>query len=258
MNDPDGENRKLWDEWSDEFQALWNADTDEGGLPPVYSPLPDPEDLAKWQAERLPDREDLDFVELGCGGGQGTVGTASEGVGTAVGVDFSFQQLRHATRVRNVYGADAQFVTGDVADLPLADGAFDLAYSGYVYFMVEDVDAALAEARRVLRDGGLLTFQVPHPFHEQFDPATVELARSYHDTGPRRDKNDDILHDDIVVFDRTIGDLHGALVDAGFTVRELFETPRSDDPDDYDEDDSTSPELLAMVPRTLGFWAIAE
>lgn len=144
---------------------------------------------------------------------------ALSGVGTAVGVDFSFEQLRHATRLRNVHGADAQFVTGDVADLPLADDAFDLAYSGYVYFMVEDIDAALAEAGRVLRDGGLLTFQVPHPFHEQFDPATVELERSYHDTGPRRDKNDDILHDDIVVFERTISDLHNALVDAGFRVQ---------------------------------------
>lgn len=139
MNDPDGENRKLWDEWSDQHQALWNAETDEGGLPPVYSPLSDPESLAEWQAERLPDREELDFVELGCGGGQGTVGTASEGVGTAVGVDFSVQQLRHATRLRNVHGADAQFVTGDVADLPLDDGAFDLAYSGYVYFVTSSL-----------------------------------------------------------------------------------------------------------------------
>lgn len=40
----------------------------------------------------------------------------------------------------------------------------------------------------------------------------------------------------------------------------MFETPNGDDPDDYDDGggNSTSPELMAMVPRTLGFWAIAE
>ncbi|HMB51464.1 MAG TPA: class I SAM-dependent methyltransferase [Natronoarchaeum rubrum] len=260
MADPDGENRALWDAWADEHQAMWNAATDDGGLPPVYSPLPDPGSLDDWQAERLPAFEDLDFVELGCGGGQGTVGAADEGIGTAVGVDFSTQQLRHATRLRNLYGVDAEFVVGDVSDLPLADDAFDLAYSGFVYFMVEDLDAALGEARRVLREDGVLSFEVPHPFHELFDPDTLEFERSYHATGPRRDKNDEVLHEDIVVFDRTIGELHTALVEAGFEVKQLWEWPQSDDPDDYDDEGakSTSPELKAKVPRTLGFRAVVD
>ncbi|MDS0276837.1 class I SAM-dependent methyltransferase [Halomicroarcula sp. S1AR25-4] len=260
MGNSDRENRKLWDAWSDDHQALWNAATAEGGLPPVYSPLPDPASMADWQADRLPAREDTAFVELGCGGGQGTVGVARDGVERAVGVDFSIEQLRHAIRLRNLYGVDARFVTGDVTDVPLADGAFDVAYSGFVYFMVEDLDAALTEAHRLLRDGGVLTFDVPHPFHELFDPETLALERSYHVTGPRRDKHDDVLHDDIVVFDRTVGDLHAALVDAGFTVKEVYEVPQSDDPDDYDEDPggSSSPELRAKVPRTLGFWAVAD
>ncbi len=261
MDDYDAKNRALWDDWSDDFQALWNAETDEGGLPPIYSPLPDADSLADWQAENLPEFEEMDFVELGCGGGQGTVGAAREGVGSAVGVDFSTQQLRHAVRLRNLYGVDARFVGGDVTDLPLGDGEFDLAHSGYVYFMVEDVEAAFAEAHRVLREGGLLDFEIPHPFHEQFDPETLELERSYHADGPRREKHDEVLHEDIVVFDRRLSDLHNALVDAGFAVKRITETPNHDVPGDYDEDDvapGTSRELLANVPRTLGFWAVAE
>ncbi|NHN46120.1 class I SAM-dependent methyltransferase [Halostella sp. JP-L12] len=259
MGDLDRENRELWDSWSDDHQAMWNAETDEGDLPPVYSPLPDAESLADWQAERLPGRGNLDFVELGCGGGQGTVGAASEGVGTAVGVDFSSRQLQHARRLRNLYGVEAEFVAGDVSDVPLADDAFDLAHSGFVYFMVEDIEAAFGEARRVLREGGLFALDVPHPVHELFDPDTLAFERSYHSTGPRRDKNDEVLHEDIVVFDRTVGELHNALVDAGFAVKDVWEWPQSDDPEDYDDDaESTSPELKAMVPRTLGFWAVAE
>lgn len=259
MDAPDEENRRLWDDWSAEHQAKWNAATDEGGLPPVYSPLPDTDSLTEWQAARLPEREDLSFVELGCGGGQGTVGAAQEGLDTAVGVDFSFEQLRHAKRLRNLYGVDATFVTGDVTDVPLADSRFDFAHSGFVYFMVEDIEAALREARRLLRRDGILTFDVPHPFHELFDPTTRELERSYHVTGPRRDKHDDALHEDIVVFDRTVSELHAALVDAGFAVKQIYEWPESADPDDYDDHgNGTTPELMAKVPRTLGFWAVAE
>jgi ubiquinone/menaquinone biosynthesis C-methylase UbiE len=260
MDAPDRENRRLWDDWSDQHQALWNAATDDGGLPPVYSPLPEADAAPEWQTECLPDRENLSFVELGCGGGQGTVGAAREGIDTAVGVDFSVEQLRHARRLRNLYGVDATFVTGDVTDVPLADNAFDFAHSGFVYFMVEEIETALQEAHRILRDEGLLTFDVPHPFHELFDPKTQTLERSYHATGPRRDKYDDALHEDIVVFDRRISELHTALVDAGFEVKQIDEWPESADPDDYDEDpgNSTSPELKAMVPRTLGFWAVAE
>jgi len=254
----DAENRALWDAWSDDHQAMWNVDTEDGGLPPVYSPLPNAESMTGWQAEILAERDAVDFVELGCGGGQGTVGTAREGIGSAVGVDFSTEQLRHATRLRNVYGVDAQFVGGDVGALPLADDAFDVAYSGYVYFMIEEIEAALAEAHRILREGGLLTFQVPHPFHELFDPEALELEHSCHSDGPRREKFDDVLHEDILVFDWGVSELHNALVDAGFTVKEITETPDSDDPSDYDDDGgSTSPELMAKVPRTLGFWAVA-
>lgn len=259
MRSRDRENRALWDEWSDEHQAMWNGATDNGRLPPTYSPVSDADSLEEWQADGLPEISDIDFIELGCGGGQGTVGAAQDGVQTAVGVDFSTRQLDHARRLRNLYGVDAEFVAGDVTSVPVADDSFDLAHSGFVYFMVADIDAAFREADRVLRPGGYLCFDVPHPVHELFDPETIAFERSYHDTGPRRDKHDQVLHEDIIVIDRTVSDLHNALVDAGFTVAEMWEWPRSDDPSDYDEDDrSSSPALKAKVPRTLGFRAVAE
>jgi len=39
MGDARNENRRLWDEWSDDFQALWNADTAGGDLPLVPCPF---------------------------------------------------------------------------------------------------------------------------------------------------------------------------------------------------------------------------
>ena len=184
MRETGRENRDLWNAWSDAFQALWNADTADGGLPP------------------------------------------------------------------------AGFVAGDVTDLPFADDAFDVAFSGWVYQMVEDLRAALAEARRVLRADGLLVFDLPHPFYELFDPETRELERSYHGPERRCIPIDDGFDADMVVFDRTVGDLHNAVVDAGFVVERVTEEPETDNPEAYDDPvESNGPELMAMVPRSLRFRA---
>lgn len=258
MDESHDENRRLWDAWSDDFQALWNADTGDGDLPPA--PCPFTADAPGGShPDILPSIAGIDFVELGCGGGQASVGTAQEGADTAVGVDFSAEQLEHARKLRDLYGVDARFVFGDVTRLPLADESFDVAFSGWVFQMVEELEAALLEARRVLRDDGVLVFDLPHPFYELFDPTTETLERSYH--APSR--REIVIHEDyesnMVVFDRTVGELHGALVETGFAVRRILE-PGSDDPDDYDDDplESTQPDLMAKVPRNLRFWAGVE
>lgn len=259
MVDAKAENQALWDAWSDEFQAMWNADTADGDLPPAPFPV-ETDDLEPWQASLLPALDDASFVELGCGGGQATVGAALEGVDTAVGVDFSTEQLRHAERLQRLYGVDVEFVTGDVTGVPLPDDAFDLAFSGWVYFMIEDLAACLSEARRVLQPGGLLIFDRPHPFYELFDPETCELQRSYHRSGARRNNVDHDLEEDMIVFDRSVSDIHNALVEAGFRVERMTEIPDKDDPEEYDDDpvDSNEPALMAKVPRSLRFWAVAE
>ncbi|AXG11336.1 class I SAM-dependent methyltransferase [Haloplanus rubicundus] len=254
MSDTPNTNRRLWNEWSDAFQALWNADTAEGGLPPAPCPLTPDADGA--HPDVVPAPAGVEFVELGCGGGQASVGTAAEGADRVVGVDFSAAQLDHARRLRDCYGVDAQFVAGDVTTLPLADDAFDVAFSGWVVQMIERLDAYLSEARRVLRADGVLGFDVPHPFYECFDPATESIERSYHGPPHREITIDERYDANLIVFDRPVSDLHNALVDAGFDVRRVLE-PGSDDPEAYDDDplDSNRPSLMAKVPRTLRFWA---
>lgn len=257
MLDPREENHRLWDEWSQDFQGLWEADTDEDELPPAPSPFTDDAPGGR-HPELLPTVEGVDFVELGCGGGQASVGTAAAGADTAVGVDFSGQQLQYARQLRDLYGVEAQFVAGDVTRLPLAADRFDVAFSGWVFQMVEDLHAALREAHRVLREDGVLVFGVPHPFYEQFDPETEAIEFSYHEDPRREITISEDYEANMVVFDRKVGELHRALVDAGFEVERLLE-PGSPNPEDYEDGPlaSTKPELMARVPRNLRFWAVA-
>ncbi len=254
MTDPRPENRRLWNEWSDDFQALWNADTDEGGSPPAPSPLA--ADAPGGRPSELLDAvEGIDYVELGCGGGQGPVGTAELGADRVVGVDLSGEQLRHARRLRDHRGVDARFLAGDAAALPLANDAFDVAASVAALQMVPDLEGAFREARRVLREGGVFVLGVPHPIHEMLDVEAGRFERGYFDEDRRRITIDESYDAELVVFDRTVADLHNALVDAGFEVRRLFELRHHRA--DGDPGESDLPDLLWKVPGEVRFWAVA-
>ena len=248
-------NQRLWNEWSDDFQALWNANTADGDPPPAPSPFA-PDVPGGRPADVLCSVEGKDYVEVGCGGGQGSVGTAELGAETVVGVDFSGEQLRHARRLRDFYGVDARFVKGDVTRLPFADDRFDVASSEAVFQMVERLDRALREVRRVLRDGGVFVLSLPHPLYENLDNDTGTVEGDYFDPGPREIAIDEDYESKLTVFDRTVADLHNALVDAGFEVRRLVEhrrhVVRENDPSESD-----LPETLWRVPQSVRFCAVA-
>lgn len=255
MSEDRRENQQLWNEWSDDFQVLWTADTSEDELPPAPSPF-GPDAPGRNQPNTLPSLEGKDYVELGCGGGQGSVGTATLGPDTVVGIDFSGEQLDHARRLRDQYGVDAQFVKGDITDLPFASNSFDVASSEAAFQMVEQLDQALQETHRILRDSGVFVLSVPHQLNEIFDAEAGTFKRGYFDTGRREITIDEAYEADLVVFDRTVADLHNALVDAGFEVQRLIEHQR------YEVEHNTPSEIalpddLWNIPQSVRFWAVA-
>jgi hypothetical protein len=54
----------------------------------------------------------------------------------------------------------------------------------------------------------------------------------------------------MVVFHRTVAEIHQVLVESGFVVERLLE-PGTDDPEIYREKWSHEPDLMALVPPTL-------
>jgi SAM-dependent methyltransferase len=98
------------------------------------------------------------MLEGGCGRGQYVAYYAARGV-EVVGLDFAREWL---TAIRKE-GPALMLCAGDVAALPFRDGAFDLYYSGGVVEHFEQgAHHALAEARRVLKDNGILLISVPY------------------------------------------------------------------------------------------------
>ncbi len=98
-------------------------------------------------------------LDLGCGPGTISVGLAKAvEPGELYGVDMEESQVELAKAIAQSDGQDnATFQVGDVLDLPFEDDFFDVAHFHNVLMHVPDTAAALREARRVLKSGGLVS-----------------------------------------------------------------------------------------------------
>ncbi len=86
-----------------------------------------------------------------CGTGDLAIAAEREG-GRVTGLDFSTAMLERARRKSET----VTWLEGDLLALPFDDTSFDAATVGFGLRNVADLDAALAELRRVLRPGGRL------------------------------------------------------------------------------------------------------
>jgi arsenite methyltransferase len=98
---------------------------------------------------------------LDLGSGSGTdVFFAARQVGESggvVGVDFTPEQVRKATRLRDAAGISwAEFTKGPIDDLPFEDASFDVVISNGVINLSPVKARVFSEAARVLRPGGRL------------------------------------------------------------------------------------------------------
>jgi len=111
------------------------------------------------------------IVDLGCGTGQGAR-TLKDRYrrATVVGLDPALGMLRE-TRRRSGWLRPLQRVCGDVLQLPLRDGTVSLMFSNLMLQWCDDLDAALAEIRRVLAPDGFLVFST-------FGPDTLRELRA--------------------------------------------------------------------------------
>ncbi|MGE0384955.1 MAG: class I SAM-dependent methyltransferase [Gammaproteobacteria bacterium] len=100
----------------------------------------------------------MSLLDCGCGPGSITLGLARQvAPGQVTGVDIGESHLRVAREEALRQGiANAEFQVADLLALPFGEACFDAVLMHTVLDHVGDVAGALAQARRVLRPGGVL------------------------------------------------------------------------------------------------------
>src|SRR5260221_4837080 len=97
-------------------------------------------------------------LDLGCGGGHVSFAVAPE-VREVVAYDLSTEMLTAVTRAAVDRGLDnLKTECGAVEKLPFADASFGVVMTRFSAHHWRDLDAALAEARRVIRPSGFAAF----------------------------------------------------------------------------------------------------
>jgi len=125
-----------------------------------------------------------DVVELGCGTAYWSAWFARRGA-APIGVDVTDAQLETARRLQRAHGLEFPLIHASAELVPLADEAFDLAFSEYGASIWCDPYQWIPEAARLLRPGGRLVFLGNGTFFmlcvpdEEDVPAGSSLLRDY-------------------------------------------------------------------------------
>jgi ubiquinone/menaquinone biosynthesis C-methylase UbiE len=186
-------------------------------------------------------------LDLGCGGAQCVIAFAKGGA-TAIGVDFSAEQLAFGRRLCEREEVRLELRHGDLADLAfLRAESIDLAFSAYAFGYVEDLGRVFRQVHRVLRTGGALVFSLPHPAYAMIDDDAEEplrIGRSYFSREPIDEQRSGIT---FTTYHHSLSQLYSGLSRSSYRVEQILEpepvagAPRS----------RVWRDAFTMVPRTL-------
>lgn len=101
-------------------------------------------------------------LDAGCGGGFYALWLSEKGA-EVLGIDGSEEMIKTAKEKASRKKLHARFQIGDVTDLRIEDGVFDVVLSTLVLMDVKKLDKAASELVRVTRDGGCIIVSVQHP-----------------------------------------------------------------------------------------------
>ncbi len=230
------DNLAAWDQHSAQYQASSQLSCDVAHYGPDIGSEADLRLLGDLRGKRV--------LELGCGGGQCSVAFAKAGA-TAIGIDFSSQQIAYARRLAEHEQVRVEFRQGDIADLAFwrAD-TIDLVFSAHTFGFVEDLRRVFRQAHRVLKVGAHLVFSLPHPAYAIIDDATMGIVRSWFDHSPIDYERDGAAFTE---YRHSIPELYSDLLRSGYRVEAILEPePAAAGPRSAHWRDA-----FLMVPHTL-------
>ena len=120
----------------------------------LYSRVQEP--WADWLLSLAEWRGDERTLDVGCGSGALLLPVARRVPhGLAVGLDYSQAMVERCQTEARAQGLAVSLTRGTALALPFPAGRFDVVMANHMLYHVPDIPAAVAEAHRVLKPGGL-------------------------------------------------------------------------------------------------------
>jgi SAM-dependent methyltransferase len=206
------------------------------------------EDHAEWWQREFTDGADLEYVEqilpliaqhlpeggrvldIGCGEGQVARMAARVRGMEAIGVDGAAAQVA----VARERAGGPLYCRGSATSLCIRDGSVDAAVACLVVEHIEDLDAALGEAARVLRPGGTFLLVLNHPLLQTpgsgwIDDQVIDPPEQYWRVGPYLVEGDSVEQVDkdvqIRFFHRPLSRYLNTASDLGLRLARMEEPP---------------------------------
>lgn len=123
------------------------------------------------------DPRDKVVADIGCGGGIYSRAWSDLGAASVIGIDFSTRMVEDAREASTEYQA-LTFRQGDATSTGLDDASIDIVFERALVHHLPDLDAAFAEAARILVPGGTLIVQ-DRTMEDVQAPASPEHLRGY-------------------------------------------------------------------------------
>lgn len=147
---------ELYDSTRQGWIDMWQGATVEAELGAMYYPRS--QAIMRGYLPWLP--RDAPVLEAGSGLGGPVIALRRAGYANVIGLDYAERALHDARR----HTPGLPLLAGDIHAIPCADGSIGAYLSfGVLEHFEQGMGPALAEARRVLRPGGVLVLTIPYP-----------------------------------------------------------------------------------------------
>ena len=225
-------NRALWNEWTGvhEASAFYDLAAFKAGR----------DTLRPLEVAELGDVAGKTLLHLMCHFGQDTLCWARRGA-RVTGADLSDKAIDLARSLTTELGLEARFLAGDIYDLPAKlDERFEIVFTSWgVLTWLSDLPRWGLLVADFLAPGGSFYLAEIHPFAmvlDVHDDGALVLDYSYLSEGAAGCYESDTSYADpdtvcantvSYQWDHTLGEIVGALIDAGLVVEFLHEWPFS-------------------------------
>lgn len=135
--------------------------------------------------EVIPQIKGGTIVDIGCGIGSITIDMARRNPHSEVyGIEITDGLTKQCEMNSKLFQTtNVKFKTGNIYDLPFEDNSVDTATCFFMLHHLDDIPRALAEVKRVLREGGEIKAVDPIGHHHGPDFAVSEWQKLFEDAG---------------------------------------------------------------------------